>query len=87
MKAAYLEQHGGPEVIHVAQWPEPTPAAGEVIVRVKACGLNHLDLWVRMGGKRPFPLPLVPGSDIAGVREDTGEEVVAFPAVWQGEVP
>jgi len=81
MKAAYIDQHGEPELLRVGDRPDPAPGTGEVIVNVKACGLNHLDLWVRTGGKRPLPLPLTPGSDIAGVREDTGEEVVVFPAV------
>jgi len=54
---------------------------------VKACGLNHLDLWVRAGGKRSFPLPLVLGSDIAGLRADTNQEVVVFPGVWSGPIP
>ncbi|MFK7927079.1 MAG: alcohol dehydrogenase catalytic domain-containing protein, partial [Myxococcota bacterium] len=50
-------------------------------MRVTHVGLNHLDVWVRRGvpGHR-FPLPLIPGSDIAGVRLDTGEPVVVFPA-------
>ena len=87
MRAAYLERHGGPEVIQICQRPEPVCRNGEVIVCVKACALNHLDLWVRMGGNRPFPLPLVPGTDIAGIRQDTGEEVVVFPATWRGETP
>jgi NADPH:quinone reductase-like Zn-dependent oxidoreductase len=87
MKAAFIEEHGGPEVLQIGHRPEPKPAGGEVVVRVSACGLNHLDLWVRMGGKRPFPLPLIPGTDVAGVREDTGQEVVVFPGVWSGAAP
>jgi NADPH:quinone reductase-like Zn-dependent oxidoreductase len=86
MKAAFIERHGGPEVIQVGQRPDPVAGAGEVRVLVKACSLNHLDLWVRMGGKRLFPLPLIPGSDFAGVREDTGQEVVVFPGVWKGDI-
>lgn len=84
VKVAYIETHGGPEVLQVGHRPDPAPAPGEVVVDVRACGLNHLDIWVRMGGKRPFPLPLIPGSDVAGVRHDTGEEVVVFPGVWAG---
>ncbi len=87
MKAAYIERHGGPEVIQVGQRPDPKCKPGEVLVAVKACGLNHLDLWVRMGGGRKFPLPLVPGCDIAGVRTDTGAEVVVFPGVWTAPAP
>lgn len=87
MKAAYIQKHGGPEVIEICQRPDPTPKPGEVLVRVKACGLNHLDIWVRKGGNRPFPLPLIPGSDIAGILQDTGQEVVVFPGVWTNPVP
>ncbi len=57
------------------------PGAGEVALRVSHVGLNHLDVWVRRGVPgHSFPLPLIPGSDVAGVREDTGEPVVLFPA-------
>jgi NADPH:quinone reductase-like Zn-dependent oxidoreductase len=55
--------------------PDPEPAAGEVVVELRAAGINRRDLLVRTG-TYPFPLPLVPGSDGAGVRRDTGEEVV-----------
>ena len=63
-----IERHGGPEALAWRELPDPQPGPGEVLVRVRACGLNRLDLWVRDGvpGHR-FPLPLVPGSDIAGV--------------------
>ena len=63
---------------------DPTPAAGEVLVELKAAGVNRRDLLVA-GGTYPFPLPLVPGSDGAGVRRDTGEEVVILPAVGWGD--
>ncbi len=82
MKAAFLERHGGPEVLQVVDRPDPKPCPGEAIIRVRACSLNHLDLWVRRGGKRPFPLPLIPGTDFSGIREDTSEEVVVFPGLW-----
>lgn len=81
MRAIQISQHGGPEVLEQVDLPDPGLAAGQVRVRVTHVGLNHLDVWVRRGvpGHR-FPLPLIPGSDIAGVREDTGEAVVLFPA-------
>jgi len=62
-----VERHGGPEVLAWRELPEPVPGPCQVQVRVRACGLNHLDLWVRDGvaGHR-FPLPLVPGSEVAG---------------------
>lgn len=63
---------------------DPEPAAGEVVVELKAAGLNRRDILVRTG-TYPFPLPLVPGSDGAGVRRDTGEEVVVYPALGWGD--
>ncbi|MDA0838883.1 MAG: zinc-binding dehydrogenase [Planctomycetota bacterium] len=89
MKAVWLEKHGGPENLIVVERPDPRPKHDEVIIAVKAGGLNHLDIWVRMGGARPFPLPLVPGTDMAGVVAEAGElsalqpgdEVVVYPCV------
>src|SRR6266852_3888697 len=67
MKAIVFSQHGGPEVLRYTEVPEPKISANEVLVRVRACALNHLDLWVRRGlpGIR-FQFPHIPGSDIAG---------------------
>lgn len=47
MKAVYFEEHGGPEQLHFGDVPGPVPQNGEVLVRVRACALNHLDIWVR----------------------------------------
>ena len=76
MKAVRIHKHGGPEVLQIEKVEDPTPAASEVLVQVKACALNHLDIWVRRGipGQR-FPLPLIPGSDIAGVVKRVGTDV------------
>jgi NADPH:quinone reductase-like Zn-dependent oxidoreductase len=87
MRAVWLEEHGGLEVLKVADRPEPKPGPGEALVEVKACGLNHLDIWVRKGGRRFFPLPLIMGSDAAGVVLEApagsglepGDEVVVYP--------
>ena len=49
MKAARFHQHGGPEVLRYEDAPEPKLDPGEILVRVKACALNHLDIWVRQG--------------------------------------
>ena len=49
MKAAVIEQQGGVENIVYRDWDDPAPGPGEVIVRVAACGLNHLDIFVRRG--------------------------------------
>jgi NADPH:quinone reductase-like Zn-dependent oxidoreductase len=73
MKAVRFHQHGGPEVLRYEDAPDPVPAPGRVIVRVRACALNHLDLWERRGLDRvPLPLPHISGSDVAGVIVDSG---------------
>lgn len=92
MKAVWITKHGGPEALEVTDRPEPEPLPGEALLEVKACGLNHLDIWVRKGGPRGFPLPLIPGSDAVGVLVavpggsplSVGEEVVVFPAAGCG---
>src|SRR3989442_12700623 len=62
MKAARFHQHGGPEVLRYEDAPEPKPNPGEVLVRVKACALNHLDIWVRQGiPAYQVPLPHIGG--------------------------
>jgi NADPH:quinone reductase-like Zn-dependent oxidoreductase len=58
--------------------PDPVPADGEVLVELRCAALNRRDSYV-VSGTYPFPLPLIPGSDGAGVRRDTGEEVVVYP--------
>jgi NADPH:quinone reductase-like Zn-dependent oxidoreductase len=76
MKAIVFKQHGGPEVLKYTDAPEPEARANEVLVRVKACALNHLDLWVRRGLPNvPIPLPHIPGSDVAGEVEKIGADV------------
>jgi NADPH:quinone reductase-like Zn-dependent oxidoreductase len=67
MKAVRFHQHGGPEVLSYEDAPDPVSAPGDVLVRVRACALNHLDLWGRRGlpGIR-IPMPHVTGSDVAG---------------------
>lgn len=88
MKAVCLDQHGGPEVLKVSERPEPECGPWDVLLEVRACGLNHLDIWVRKGGARGFPLPIILGSDAAGVVIEApegsnlapGDEVVVYPA-------
>ncbi len=67
MRAVVIHQHGGPEVLQLAELPNPEIAPNEVLVRVRAVALNHLDLWVRRGlpGLK-LTFPHVLGSDIAG---------------------
>jgi NADPH:quinone reductase-like Zn-dependent oxidoreductase len=74
MKAMLMTDRGETSVLQMGETPDLTPQAGEVLVRVKAVALNHLDLWVRKGAASPkLPLPHILGSDIAG-------EIVAFGA-------
>jgi NADPH:quinone reductase-like Zn-dependent oxidoreductase len=76
MKAIVFQQHGGPEVLQYTDAPVPAVRANEVLVRVRACALNHLDLWVRGGLPGvPIPLPHIPGSDIAGEIAEVGPGV------------
>lgn len=76
MKAVIFRQHGGPQVLEYADVPEPRIRANEVLVQVKACALNHLDIWAR-GGLRgiEIPLPHILGNDVAGVVKEAGELV------------
>jgi NADPH:quinone reductase-like Zn-dependent oxidoreductase len=67
MKAVRFHSHGGVDVLRYEDAPDPELAPGEVLVRVRACALNHLDLWERRGLPHvPIPLPHITGSDIAG---------------------
>ena len=76
MKAAIFRQHGGPEVLEYTDVPEPAIRANEVLVEVKACALNHLDIWARKGLPGiEIPLPHILGNDVAGVVREAGELV------------
>lgn len=81
MKAIVFQQHGAPDVLKYTDAPDPTVRPNEVLVRVKACALNHLDLWVRRGLPNvPIPLPHIPGSDITGEIAQIGAEVTTVRA-------
>jgi len=76
VKAILFHQHGTPDVLKYETVPEPALRGNDVLVRVKACALNHLDLWVRRGLPNvPIPLPHIPGSDIAGEVAKIGSDV------------
>ena len=76
MKAVIFRQHGGPGVLEYTDVPEPQPRANEILVEVKACALNHLDIWVRGGLPGiEIPLPHILGDDVAGVVKQVGELV------------
>lgn len=78
MKAVLIRKHGGPETLEIVDLPKPSPGPGQILLRVEAAGMNHLDTWVRRGipGLK-VPLPMVPGSDAAGVIAEVGPGVPA----------
>ena len=94
MKAVRFHKHGGPEVLQYEEAPDPKPNSDEALVRVKACALNHLDIWARNGLPNvTIEMPHISGSDIAGVvewvpPEETrfreGDEVVVNPGMGCG---
>lgn len=76
VRALQLLAHGAPGRLELRELPEPAPGPGEVLVRVQACGLNHLDLWVESGGLPvAIALPRTPGGEIAGTIARLGPEV------------
>jgi len=76
MNAVIFKKHGGPEVLEYADTPDPTIKANDVLVEVKACALNHLDVWAREGLPGiDIALPHILGNDIAGVVREVGELV------------
>jgi len=84
MRAARFHAHGGPEVFRLEDAPDPVPAAGQVLIRVHACALNHLDLWQRRGLDRvTIPFPHISGADVSGeVAEAPGGELAAGTRVF-----
>jgi NADPH2:quinone reductase len=79
MKAIRVHQFGPPEAMKLEEVPDPTPAALQVLVRVRAAGVNPVETYVRSGSYANKPaLPYTPGSDAAGVVEKIGEEVSQF---------
>jgi NADPH:quinone reductase-like Zn-dependent oxidoreductase len=94
MKAAIFREHGGIDKLEIAEMPQASAQAGEVLLRVRAAAMNHLDLWARRGLPGiEIPLPHIGGSDIAGevVSSGAGVEgiaegarVVVNPGLWDG---
>jgi len=79
MRAIQMSEFGGPEVLGLVELPLPEPADGEVLIRVARAGLNFADTHRRTNTYlAKDSLPLVPGSEVAGIREDSGERVVAL---------
>ncbi len=94
MKAAYFAEHGGPEKIIYGDYRDPVPGPGEVLVQVRACALNHVDLLL-LDGRFPPPegLPHVNGCEVTGTLVAvgpgvsglmTGERVIIFPGFFCG---
>jgi NADPH:quinone reductase-like Zn-dependent oxidoreductase len=93
MKAIRIHEDGGPEVLRYEDVPDPVAGPGEVLVRVEAASLNHLDVWVRRG-LPSVPKPRILGADGAGVVEalgdgvqglEIGERVVLNPGLEHGD--
>jgi NADPH:quinone reductase-like Zn-dependent oxidoreductase len=92
MRAARFHAHGGPDVLRVDEAPDPVAVPGQVVVRVRACALNHLDLYQRRGLERvTIPLPHISGADVSGEVADapggefaTGTRVLLQPGLACG---
>ena len=94
MKAAVIERQGGLENLVYRDWPDPEPRSGEVVVRIRGCGLNHLDIFVRRGMPGfPVPMPFISGGDMAGEIAvigpgvsgwATGDRVALHPVTHEG---
>jgi zinc-binding alcohol dehydrogenase/oxidoreductase len=94
MKAIRLHHPGGPEQLRLDEVPTPGPGPGEVLVKLKAAALNHRDVWIRMGMQMADRLPLIPGSDGAGLVAEVspgvshvkaGDAVVINPSLEWGD--
>jgi D-arabinose 1-dehydrogenase-like Zn-dependent alcohol dehydrogenase len=76
MNAFQLLEHGTPGRFELRDVPRPSPGPEEVVVQVRACGLNHLDLWLEEAGlPLPIKLPRTPGGEAAGQIAEIGKEV------------
>ncbi|UPV74611.1 NADPH:quinone reductase [Halorussus limi] len=80
MRAVRYHEHGGPDVLKVEDAEKPEPDDGEIRVEVRAAGVNPVDTYFREGSYEPPELPMIPGSDLAGVVDAVGEGVDDFAA-------
>src|SRR5689334_18978709 len=79
MRAIQITEFGGPEVLQLDDLPTPETEDGEVLIKVSRAGLNFADTHQRHDDYlAKASLPMIPGAEVAGVREDTGERVVAL---------
>jgi NADPH:quinone reductase len=82
MRAIQMTEFGGPEVLKLAELPIPEPGPEQTLIKVTRAGLNFADTHTRTNSYvQKATLPLVPGGEVAGIREDTGERVVALVGV------
>jgi NADPH:quinone reductase-like Zn-dependent oxidoreductase len=81
MKAIVVREHGGVERLELAEVDAPTAGPDEALIAVKAVALNHLDIWLRRGVPgHKFPLPMIPGSEVAGVIASIGSNAAGWKA-------
>jgi NADPH:quinone reductase-like Zn-dependent oxidoreductase len=79
VKAVRFHEHGGPEVLRYEDAPDPVAGPDRIVVRVRACALNHLDLWQRRGLDRvKIPFPHISGADVAGEIAELGGGVTGL---------
>jgi alcohol dehydrogenase len=79
MKAAVIEKQGGIENIVYRDFPDPKIGPGDLLIRVKACGLNYFDIFVRRGMPGlPVPMPWISGADVAGEVAAVGAAVTGW---------
>lgn len=77
MKAVRIHQHGGLDVLKYEDIPMPNINQNQCLIKIKAAALNHLDIWVRKGFPG-VPLPMIMGSDGAGIIEEIGTNISEF---------
>lgn len=77
MRAIQISKTGGPDVLELVELPTPKPAAGQVLVKVAASGVNFIDTYLREG-RYPAALPFIPGQEAAGTVVELGEGVSGF---------
>jgi len=78
MKAVVFHEQGGIDVLHVEEMPQPTPGPNEVVVKVRACGANRLDIYSRTGRTKAVPMPHISGSEVAGEIAALGDAVTGL---------
>jgi NADPH2:quinone reductase len=87
MRAIQIKTTGGPEVMELVELPTPKPAAGQVLVKIEASGVNFIDTYLREG-RYPAQLPFIPGQEAAGTVVELGAEVSGFAVgdrvAWNG---